>query len=142
MINDFISAVCIAINTEFGDSYEIYTETIEQGLQEPCFFVQCINPSISKEMTNRKLNSLLFMVQYFPESNTDAYAEINDVIERLYSCLASIDYKGVTVEGSDIDKNVNDKVLNFNITYDFHTVITSDDEKMESYTMKEGLNNG
>lgn len=37
MINKVIDGISKAINEEFGDEYNIYTEEIEQGLKEPCF---------------------------------------------------------------------------------------------------------
>ena len=40
MINSIIEGISIAINTEFEDVYTIYTESVEQGLKEPCFFIK------------------------------------------------------------------------------------------------------
>ena len=45
MINEIIAAISAALDAEFGDEYEIYMEEIKQDLKEPCFFVQCINPT-------------------------------------------------------------------------------------------------
>ena len=45
MINSIIDEISIAINAEFGDDYKIHTESIEQGLVEPCFSIVCINPT-------------------------------------------------------------------------------------------------
>lgn len=36
MIDKIIDAISTTIYAEFGDDYEIYTESIEQGLKEPC----------------------------------------------------------------------------------------------------------
>lgn len=44
MINSIIEGISISLNAEFGDNYTTYTESVEQGLKEPCFFVFCINP--------------------------------------------------------------------------------------------------
>ena len=45
MINSIIEGISISLNAEFGDNYTTYTESVEQGLKEPCFFVFCINPT-------------------------------------------------------------------------------------------------
>ena len=45
MINNVIAGIAIALNQEFGDDYEIYTEEIKQDLKEPCFFITLLNPS-------------------------------------------------------------------------------------------------
>ena len=44
MINSIIESISISLNAEFSDEYTTYTESVEQGLNEPCFFVFCINP--------------------------------------------------------------------------------------------------
>lgn len=38
MVNRIIDGISIRINEVFGDDYEIYSEDIEQGFKEPCFF--------------------------------------------------------------------------------------------------------
>lgn len=38
MINSIIESISISLNAEFGDEYTTYTESVEQGLNEPCFF--------------------------------------------------------------------------------------------------------
>jgi len=43
MINSIIEAISVALNTEFGDRYDIHRERLEQGLEEPCFFIFCIH---------------------------------------------------------------------------------------------------
>ena len=43
MINSIIDSIGISLNAEFGDKYTIYSESIEQGLKEPCFFISCLN---------------------------------------------------------------------------------------------------
>ena len=42
MINSIIEGISASLNAEFGDDYTIYTENVEQGLKEPCFFISCI----------------------------------------------------------------------------------------------------
>ena len=39
IVNSIIDAICITINNDFGDDYTIYTESIKQGFEEPCFFI-------------------------------------------------------------------------------------------------------
>ena len=34
MINSIIESISISLNAEFGDGYTIYTESVEQGLDE------------------------------------------------------------------------------------------------------------
>ena len=44
MINSIIESISISLNAEFGDRYKTHREAKRQGLKEPCFFVQCLNP--------------------------------------------------------------------------------------------------
>ena len=48
MINKIIDGISIALNAEFGNDYEIYTDNIEQGLKEPCFSIVCLNPRMNQ----------------------------------------------------------------------------------------------
>ena len=45
MYNDILDAVTRRLNELFGDDYEIYTDPVKQGLTEPCFFVQILEPT-------------------------------------------------------------------------------------------------
>lgn len=45
MINSIIEGISISLNAEFGDNYTTYTESVEQGLKEPCFFCVLYQPN-------------------------------------------------------------------------------------------------
>lgn len=40
MLNEIIKGISMALNTAFGDGYEIYQNDVEQDLKEGCFFIQ------------------------------------------------------------------------------------------------------
>ena len=86
MINAIIEAVSVSLNSEFGDGYEIHMEEIEQGLEEPCFFISCLNPSNDLFLGKRYFRTNPFCIQYFPESR-EKQRECNSVAERMYGCL-------------------------------------------------------
>lgn len=66
MLNNVIAGIAIALNQEFGDDYEIYTEEIKQDLKEPCFFITLLNPSKTDSIqTVFDGQSILYTV--FPE---------------------------------------------------------------------------
>lgn len=44
MINSIIESISISLNAEFGDEYTTYTESVEQGLNEPCFLRSALTP--------------------------------------------------------------------------------------------------
>ena len=66
MINTIIEAISTALDKTFGEGYEIYMEEIKQGLQEPCFFIQCLHPTTSLFLGKRYFKENPFCIQYFP----------------------------------------------------------------------------
>lgn len=131
MINAIINAIVKAIHDEFGDEYEIYTEEMEQGLKEPCFSIFCINPTIRQFLGKKYFRQNSFMVLYFPSSVEEPMNEINEVVEKLFKCLELINDKGDLIRGTNMNPNVVDGVLNFNVNYDLFTYDTKVDDPME-----------
>lgn len=117
MINKIIDGISIALNTEFGDDYEIYTETVEQGLKEPCFSIICINPFTEQFLGKRYLKTNQFCIHYFPSSN-EKKSECNSIIERLFDCLETITVDGDLIRGVSLHSEISDNVLNFFVNYD------------------------
>lgn len=132
MINDIISAISKAIYLEFGDKYEIYTEDVKQGLQEPCFSIFCVNPSIRQFFDKRYKTTNLFNILYFPK-NEDIEKEINDVRERLFNCLEYINDENDVLRGTNMNTQTIDGVLNVFVNYDFFVKKTIENDSMESF---------
>lgn len=118
MTNKIIEAVSAALNAEFGEGYEIYMEEIEQGLEEPCFLIQCLSPSSQRLLKGRYFRTAQFCIQYFPESRKDTIRECHDAGERLFSCLEWLDAGGSLKMGTKMEYKINDGVLFFFINYD------------------------
>jgi len=127
MINKIIDGISVALNAEFGDTYEIYTESIEQGLQEPCFSIVCLNPTMNQFLGNRYFRTNQFCIHYFPTSE-DKNMQCNEVRERLFNCLEIINVDGDPVRGTKIETDFTDDVLNFFINYDMFVKKVEDDK--------------
>ncbi len=140
MINSIIESIGVSLNAEFGDEYIIYTESIEQGLSEPCFFLFCINPTSRVFLKNRYFRENQFCIQYFPDDKDRAKEECNAVAERLFLCLEYITVTGDLVRGTKMKYEIVDGVLNFFVNYDLfvYKVVTPDvmEEISENVTMK------
>lgn len=140
MINSIIELIGVSLNAEFGDEYIIYTESIEQGLSEPCFFLFCINPTSRVFLKNRYFRENQFCIQYFPADKDRAKEECNAVAERLFLCLEYITVTGDLVRGTKMKYEIIDGVLNFFVNYDLfvYKVVTPDvmEEISENVTMK------
>lgn len=119
MIKKITDGICLAINAEFGEDYEIYTETVKQGLEAPCFSVLCINPTSKQFLGNRYYRTNLFCVHYFP-STDEPNAECKAVIERLYLALEYINVNGQLCRGTNMHGEMSDSddVLSFFVNYD------------------------
>ena len=134
MIAEIIEAISVALNSEFGDDYEIHMEEIKQGLTEPCFFITCLNPSLKPLAGNRYQCTNQFCINYFPESE-EKQRECNAVGERMIWCLEYITKDGDSkpIRGTKMNYEVIDGVLNFFVNYD--CIVT----KTESQTVMEIL---
>lgn len=131
MINSIIESISISLNAEFGDDYTIYTESVEQGLSKPCFFIFCINPTNQLFLGKRYFREHGFCLQYFPVDNDQANREGNAVAERLYSCLESISVSGKRLRGTNMKYEIVDGVLNFFVNYDFFVCKKTNPDFME-----------
>lgn len=116
MINKIIDGISVAINSCFGDDYEIYTEPVEQGLKEPCFSIVCINPTIEQFLGTRYFRTNQFCVHFFP-SSSDKRAECYSVMERLTNALEIIEVEGEKVRGTKMNGEFDD-MLHFFVNYD------------------------
>ena len=117
MINKIIDGISVAINSEFGDGYEIYTESIEQGLTEPCFSILCLNPTNEQFLGKKYFRTNQFGVHYFPSSD-EARNESFMVMGRLFDALEYITVDGDLTMGTGMRAEFVDGVLHFFINYD------------------------
>ena len=127
MINKIIDGISKAINKEFGDDYEIYTEEIEQGLKEPCFSIVCVNPTNNLFRHNRYFRKNKFCIHYFPSSK-EKRLECQQILEKLYLILEYIEIKEIferktitsKTMGTEMNGEYDDGVLHFFINYDMY----------------------
>lgn len=135
MVNKIISAICTAIHKEFGEEYEIYTESVPQNLQEPCFSVMCINPTSDQFLGNRYYRKNLCCITYFPSTDKQK-KECNNVTERLYDCLDIINIDDTApTRGTGMTAEYSDDVLLFFVNYDMFIYKQEEKEKMELQDM-------
>lgn len=130
MINKIIDGISTAIGDEFGDDYNIYTESIAQELEEPCFSIYLVNPKNIQFLGNRYKRTNIFEIVYFPATKDINY-ECNEVLERLYSCLELIMVDGDLVRGTLPEGEVIDGVLHFAINFNmFMLKVNTEDNLM------------
>ena len=116
-IKELLDAIAEALFQEFGSSYEIYPEKVEQGLTEPCFLIRCLNPTKNRHLGLRYKRTNQFIIQYFP-STAEVQEECASVLERLFECLEDVKLSGKPIHGVDLHGEITDGILNFTVNYD------------------------
>ena len=116
-IQNLINAIAEALFQEFGSGYEIYTEKVEQGLNEPCFLIRCLNPTKNIFLGRCYKRTNQFGIQYIP-STEDANEECASVLERLFECLENVILHGKPVHGAELHGEITDGILTFMVNYD------------------------
>lgn len=116
MIREIINGIITAIRTEYDESFRIYTESVEQGLKEPCFSILCLNSQNEQAVGIRYNRVYPFNITYFPSSE-EPKIECLDVADILYDLLEVIDVGTVKLRGTSMIGSVVDGVLQFQVTY-------------------------
>lgn len=117
MINDIISGITNGIYEEFGSGYKIYTEDVEQGLDEPCFFIAVLDAKQVRIVGNRYKLTAAVDVHYFPSTKAKN-KEMQEAAQRLYAVLQRITLlDGDMLNGFDMSWDVVDEVLHFFVSY-------------------------
>lgn len=127
MINELIEDISVALNEAFGDGYEIYMEEIGQDLTEPCFFIQCLNPSNGLFRGRRYFGRYQFCIQYFPGDHSNRNRECYRMIDQLEGCLEYINTDDGLIRGTQMHGEVADGMLHYFVNYDCFTYKQEED---------------
>lgn len=131
MVTKIAESISSVLYSEYG--CENYIEHIEQGLNEPCFFIQSLKPGIKKYPGKRYFKQNSFCIQYFPKSHTKA--EMYAVGENLLMLLETVPYETGSIRGTNMSYEIVDNILNFFVNYNFF-VRKPDEEIPRMETMK------
>ena len=135
-------AIIKQLDKYFPD-YDIYGEEIEQGFEEPCFFVQQLQKPRKKEIQSYQ-DSVSFDIQYFLDIHDEDINEKYNVMgDSLFEKLEYIPIdKNREIRGSQMSYEIQDRVLHFYVTYTYYLQIVEDKEKMKSLDVKESVKDG
>lgn len=148
MLNKIITGISQALDAEFNsenEGYIIHTENVEQGLEEPCFFIFSLKPSSKQLVGNRYERKYPFDIHFFPDTElVDGIStinnQINEVTERLFTALEYITVDNSLVRGASINAEKVDDVLHFFIN--FNMIVKKETEPIDtmgSLTIKQKL---
>ncbi|HGE7939140.1 hypothetical protein BM532_08330 [Clostridioides difficile] len=141
MLNNIIDGISVKLDKSFGNEYTIYSEDVEQGVNEPCFFIVPINSSKALYPNGRELKKNSFDVHYFPKSNDKSF-EINEVAEMLLEELEYINVNEDLVRGTNMNYEIIDNVLHFFVDYNYFTMKSNSTDKMDTVELFGGLKRG
>ena len=148
MLNKIIIGISQALDAEFNsenEGYIIHTENVEQGLEEPCFFIFSLKPSSKQLVGNRYERKYPFDIHFFPDTElVDGIStinnQLNEVTERLFTALEYITVDNGLVRGTSINAEKVDDVLHFFIN--FNMIVKKETEPIDtmgSLTIKQKL---
>ena len=132
MYNEIMDAVTKQLSVLFPPEagYTIYIDAVEQGLSEPCFFVQFLEPSEKPMIGTRYYRKNAMCIQYFPGDIAKLSRELNRVLDILMEQMRRIELKsGRKINGTDRSGRIDDGVLTFLVqynTFDTREIIQED----------------
>nr|DAS52531.1 MAG TPA: tail completion protein [Caudoviricetes sp.] len=138
MLNEIVNGIGLKLSKSFN-GIDIHKEELEQGFEEPCFFIDLLNPSEKQIIGNRYLRSYLFDIVYFPKKKSSE--EIFEVLDKLYSVLEYIELDdGTLIRGIERSSREEDRILHFLITYEiFIYKLDEEKPKMKKLDVNNGL---
>ncbi|MBO7394391.1 MAG: hypothetical protein J6U98_09380 [Abditibacteriota bacterium] len=126
MIKEILDGITAALHAAY-ETYDIYADqNIEQGLTEPCFFIESVDAPSTDVVKGWNERTYSFDVMFFPEDETDR-ATMYDVGDALHLILRRItvddDGESRTVSAADgATYRIVDGVLHYTVAYDLHLV--------------------
>lgn len=141
MYNEIMDAVTRRLYEVFGDGCEIYTDAVEQGLKEPCFFVRFLEPSEKPMIGRRYYRQTDMLIQYLPGKPEQLRRELNQVSEALMDGMEYITLaNGSLVRGTGRSYRTEDGILNFFVSYNlFILKEQSAEEPMKTMEIEKGM---
>lgn len=137
MLDKIVDGISEKLNSVFGDDYKIYTESVKQGLKEPCFFIQLVSPVNKSLLGERSLRENLFCIQYLPSNKNEPKAECYRVQDDLYLALEYITVDGGLQRGIKMRGEFADGILNFFVNYNMFVKKTDEKMPMEELGLPE-----
>lgn len=117
MVNDILTGISKKLYELFGSEYEIYSETVEQNLQEPCFLIRNIKTQYNQIIGKRFYFNSRFDIIYF----SDKENKNNDMQNICYELLDGLEYielvNGDLIHGTKMESETIDDVLHFRVNY-------------------------
>lgn len=141
MVKEIMHGIGAALYAMFGDEYQVCIDRLEQGFNNPCFFVSLVDWYNDELIMGREKWHTQYNVTYFPENEDAPTDECLEMIPKIKDCLRILELEsGDKMRGIDMDAKIVDGIVQFYVTYNFETISENSGTAMASYT--ERTNNG
>lgn len=128
MMNKLINSIAYAIRNVWGDGYTIYSESMGQDYQKPCFAIVPLAASQEQKLGQCYQVNYPFDIQYFAQGQGEVNKEIYEIAEQLAVVLEYIDLDGELLRGIDVHYKKEEGILHFFVSYRFHIIRQKEQE--------------
>lgn len=139
MVNDILYGISTMLYDNFAGA-TIYTDTVEQGLTEPCFFVMPVTINEQTLLNTRALRAVTFDIHYISKQSR---LQLEDLAAKLYPLLRRVTLlDGSSLNGFNLHHEISDGVLHFFV--EFKPIVKYSSESvpnMADVAMKVGTKN-
>lgn len=140
MINKLVVGISQQLNALFGDSYDIYTEDISQGLNTPAFYIRLLQSESAQVVGTRYFRTHSFDIHFFPEGDGTEIEQCQEVMAKLLAEMEYITIETGVIRGTQISTEIIDGVLHFFVQYNFHVLkVVEPEEMMGDLTVNQGI---
>ncbi len=117
MYNNILDGAAARLGEHFP-GITIYTDTPEQGLIRPCFFIRISGGSQKPMIGRRVLCRTTVNVQYHPEKTAETARELNRAADSLVQVMEYITLEdGSVLHGTDMKQDFTEGQLDFSAGY-------------------------
>jgi hypothetical protein len=119
-------------------SCKIYSEQIEQGLEEPCFLITVISSLEKQLLKDRVQRDIQFDVLYFTKNDNAERQSVASDLYQLFKFVPLLD--GSLIKGWNLSHDIVDGVLHFRVTFKpILRPVPEDVVKMHDYKLTERI---
>ena len=141
MVLNIIAAISAKIDMEFGESYTIYTEPVEQGFTKPCFFILNLSEAVKNYIGGRYFISYRFQITCYP-TDQEPNTQLSDISGRLHQILEFLVVEGRLLRGAEITSKTQNNQLVFEISYGMFEVKQEEEVFMEDIEVESKTTTG
>lgn len=114
MVNDILYGISTTLYDHFAGA-QIYTDTVEQGLSEPCFFVMPVAINEQTLLNTRALRTVAFDIHYISKQSR---LQLEELAAKLYPLMRRVTLlDGSSLNGFNLHHEIYDGVLHFFVEF-------------------------